>query len=148
MEQEKNTLTVLEIAPGHYPKQVEIDPDLKALQQAVGGNIGASYPFSDPVAIVYNDEGKLMGLPLNRALRDGSGEAYDVVAGTFLVVGLGEEDFASLSPELAQKYEEEFHQPEAFLPLGRRLMVIPVPDESVQSDAEKAVSKPSVEHDR
>lgn len=67
MEQEKNTLTVLEIAPGHYPKQVEIDPDLKALQQAVGGNIGASYPFSDPVAIVYNDEGKLMGLPLNRA---------------------------------------------------------------------------------
>ncbi|WP_418328006.1 DUF3846 domain-containing protein, partial [Ruminococcus sp.] len=96
MEQEKNTLTVLEIAPGHYPKQVEIDPDLKALQQAVGGNIGASYPFSDPVAIVYNDEGKLMGLPLNRALRDGSGEAYDVVAGTFLVVGLGEEDFASL----------------------------------------------------
>ena len=67
MEQEKNTLTVLEIAPGQYPKQVEIDPDLKALQQAVGGNIGASYPFSDPVAIVYNDDGKLMGLPLNRA---------------------------------------------------------------------------------
>ena len=76
--------------------------------------------------------------------------AGTVVTGTpeFLVVGLGEEDFVSLSPELAQKYEEEFHQPEAFLPLGRRLMVIPVPDESVQSDAEKAVSKPPVEHDR
>ena len=76
MEQEKNTLTVLEIAPGQYPKQVEIDPDLKALQQAVGGNIGASYPFSDPVAIVYNDDGKLMGLPLNRALRDEDGQMY------------------------------------------------------------------------
>lgn len=73
MEQEKNTLTVLKIAPGQYPKQVEINPDLKALQQAVGGNIGASYPFSDPVAIVYNDDGKLMGLPLNRALRDEDG---------------------------------------------------------------------------
>ena len=85
MEQNENTLTVLEIVPGQYPKQVEIGPDLKSLQQAVGGNIGASYPFSDPVAIVYNDEGKLMGLPLNRALRDESGEAYDVVAGTFLV---------------------------------------------------------------
>ncbi len=107
MEQNENTLSVLKIAPGQYPQQVEIDNDLKALQQA-----------------------------------------YDVIAGTFLVVGLGEEDFVSLSPELAQKYEEEFHQPEAFLPLGRRLMVIPVPDESVQSDAEKAVSKPPVEHDR
>ena len=29
-----------------------------------------------------------------------------------------------------------------------RLMVIPVPDESVQNDAEKAVNKPPVEHDR
>ena len=100
------------------------------------------------IAIVYNDDGKLMGLPLNRALWDEDGLMYDVIAGTFLVVGLGEEDFVSLSPELAQKYEEEFHQPEAFLPLGRRLMVIPVPDESVQNDAEKAVSKPPAEHDR
>ena len=90
----------------------------------------------------------LMGLPLNRALRDEDGQIYDAVAGTFLVVGLGEEDFASLTPELAQKYEQLFHRPEAFLPLGRRLMVIPVPDESVQNDAEKAVSKPPVEHDR
>ena len=146
---ERTPLSVLKIAPGQYPQQVEIDNDLKALQQAVGGFIGASYPFADdPVAIVYNDNGKLMGLPLNRALRDESGEAYDVVAGTFLVVGLGEEDFVSLSPELARKYEEHFHQPEAFIPLGRRMMVIPVPDESVQNDAEKAVSKPPAEHDR
>ena len=137
MEQNENTLTVLEIVPGQYPKQVEIDPDLKSLQQAVGGNIGASYPFSDPVAIVYNDEGKLMGLPLNRALRDESGEAYDVVAGTFLVVGLGEEDFASLTPEMAQKYEQLFHQPEAFLKLGNRLLVLPVPDEAVCPEESK-----------
>ncbi len=144
----ENTLSVLKITSGQYPQQVEIVNDLKALQQAVGGTIAAVYPFADPVAIICNDEGKLIGLPLNRALRDENGEMYDAVAGTFLVVGLGEEDFASLSPELAQKYEEEFHQPEAFLPLGRRLMVIPVPDESVQNDAEKAVSKPPAEHDR
>ena len=148
MEQNENTLSVLKIAPGQYPQQVEIDNDLKALQQAVGGTIAAVYPFADPVAIICNDDGKLMGLPLNRALWDEDGLMYDVIAGTFLVVGLGEEDFVLLSPELAQKYEEEFHQPEAFLPLGRRLMVIPVPDESVQNDAEKAVNKPPVEHDR
>ena len=88
MEQNENTLSVLKIAPGQYPQQVEIDNDLKALQQAVGGSIGASYPFADdPVAIVYNDDGKLMGLPLNRALRDENGEMYDAVAGTCLLVG-------------------------------------------------------------
>ena len=138
---EENTLLVLKIAPGQYPQQVEIDNDLKALQQAVGGSIGASYPF----AIVYADDGKLMGLPLNRALRDEDGQMYDAVAGTFLVVGLGEEDFASLSPEMAQKYEQLFHQPEAFLKLGNRLLVLPVPDEP---PAEKPRTKPPAEHDR
>ena len=142
----ENTLSVLKIAPGQFPQQVEIDSDLKALQEAVGGFIGASYPFADdPVAIVYNDDGKLMGLPLNRALRDEDGQMYDAVAGTFLVVGLGEEDFVSLSPELAQKYEQLFHQPEAFLKLGNRLLVLPVPDEP---PAEKSRTKPTAEHDR
>lgn len=51
---QENTLSVLKIAPGQHPQQVEIDNDLKALQQAVGGSIGASYPLEDPVAIVYN----------------------------------------------------------------------------------------------
>ena len=142
----ENTFSVLKIAPGQFPQQVEIDSDLKALQEAVGGFIGASYPFADdPVAIVYNDDGKLMGLPLNRALRDEDGQMYDAVAGTFLVVGLGEEDFASLTPELAQKYEQLFHQPEAFLKLGNRLLVLPVPDEP---PAEKPRTKPPAEHDR
>ena len=146
MEQNENTLTVLKIAPGQQPQQVEIDNDLKALQQAVGGAIGASYPFADdPVAIVYNDDGKLMGLSLNRALRDEDGQMYDAVAGDFLVVGLGEEDFASLTPEMAQKYEQLFHQPEAFLKLGNRLLVLPVPDEP---PAEKPRTKPPAEHDR
>ena len=142
---EENTLSVLKIAPGQYPQQVEIDNDLKALQQAVGGSIGASYPFEDPVAIVYNDDGKLMGLPLNRALRDENGQMYDAVSGTFLVVGLGEKDFASLPPEMSQKYEQLFHQPEAFLKLGNRLLVLSVPDEP---PTEKPRTKPPAEHDR
>ena len=148
LSENKEKLDVLLVQPGAYPQKVSIGTDLKDLQDAVGGTIAAVYPFADPVAIVYNDEGKLMGLPLNRALRDENGQSYDVVAGTFLVVGLGDEDFASLSPELAQKYEEHFHQPEAFIPLGHRIMIVPVPDEAVQPDAEKTANKPPVEHDR
>ena len=148
MEQNENTLSVLKIAPGQHPQQVEIDNDLKALQQAVGGSIGASYPFADPVAIVYNDDGKLMGLPLNRALRDEDGQMYDAVAGDFLVVGLGEEDFASLTPEMAQKYEQHFHQPETFIRLGGHLVILPTPDEAVQPSEEKPRAKPPAEHNR
>lgn len=144
----ESTLSVLQIAPGQYPKQIAIDNDLKALQQAVGGSIGATYPFDDLVAIVYNDDGKLMGLPLNRALRDEHGEAYDVIAGTFLVVGLDEEDFAPLTPELAEKFEKKFHQPEDFIRLGHRMMVIRVPDEAVRPEKAKAAPSKDVGLDR
>mgnify|MGYP000467570310 CR=1 FL=1 len=50
-----------------------------------------------------------------------------------------------LDNDLAQKYEQLFHQPEAFLKLGNRLLVLPVPDEP---PAEKPRSKPTAEHDR
>ena len=141
-------MEILLVQPGMYPQKATIGTELKDFQDAVGGTIAASYPFDDPVAIVYNDEGKLTGLPLNRALRDEHGQMYDVVAGTFLVVGEGAEDFESLSPELAQKYEKHFPQPETFLKLGNRLLVIPIPDDAVKSAENKAVNKPPAEHDR
>ena len=49
-----------------------------------------------------------MGLPLNRALRDEDHHVYDVVAGTFLVAGLGAEDFCSLNEKQIEKYSEYF----------------------------------------
>ena len=122
-------MTVLVVEPRKEPYVKEIDPGLHSLQAEVGGDIGATYPFSDPVALVCNDEGKLIGLDLNRGLRDENGEIYDIMAGTFLVVGLGEEDFASLSPELAQKYTEHFRQPEQFINLGGQIIAIPVEPE-------------------
>ena len=66
----ENTLSVLKIAPGQYPQQVEIDNNLKALQEAVGGTIAAVYPFADPVAIICNDDGKLCLLYTSPSPRD------------------------------------------------------------------------------
>ena len=113
----KEQLTVLCVKPGEKPKRIEIESSLDALQRAVGGYIEAVYPYEDPVALIVNEEGKLNGLPLNRALRDEDNDIYDIVAGAFLVVGLGESEFASLTPALMEKYEKLFHSPEAFLNL-------------------------------
>ena len=101
-------LTVLVVEPMKEPYVKEIDPGLHALQAEVGGDIAASYPFDDPVGLVLNDEGKLIGLDLNRSLRDEHGEIYDIVAGTFLVVGVGAEDFQSLTTQQIRKYHEMY----------------------------------------
>lgn len=124
----KEQLTVLCVKPGEKPKRIEIESGLDALQRAVGGYIEAVYPYADPVALIVNEEGKLNGLPLNRALRDEENDIYDIVAGPFLIVGLGESEFASLTPALMEKYEKLFRSPEAFLNLNGHLTVIPMPE--------------------
>ena len=58
-------MKVLMVEPGKSPYAAEIESGLKSLQAAVGGDIQAVYPYEDPVALICNDEGKLMGLPLN-----------------------------------------------------------------------------------
>ena len=47
---------------------IEIDDTLEAMQAVVGGNIEEYMPFEDEVAIVCHEEGKLIGLPPNRAI--------------------------------------------------------------------------------
>ena len=95
-----NILAVV-VEPGKKPEIKEIDSSLEGLQALVGGYIQAVYPYEDPVGIVCNEEAKLEGLPLNRALRDADGEIYDIVAGTFAIVGLTDDSFGSLDGELA-----------------------------------------------
>ena len=61
-------ISVLLVEPNKYPKMVEIDDTLEAMQGVVGGDIEEYMPFEDEVAIVCHEEGKLIGLPPNRAI--------------------------------------------------------------------------------
>ena len=131
-------ITVLVVEPEKKPYVKDISPGLSSLQHEVGGYIQAVYPYDEPVAIICDEEAKLKGSELNRALRDEDGKIYDVVAGTFLIVGLGEEDFTSLTPEHAKQFKEKFDTPEMFMRLNGKLVVFPMEDERVKA------KKPSV----
>ncbi len=108
-------INVLLIEPGKYPRMVEINDSLEDMQQLVGGYIEEYSPFDDDVAIVCNDEGKINGLPLNRAIYDSeSGELLDVIAGNFFLVSAPFEadSFQSLTCEQQMKYSKLFRYPE------------------------------------
>ncbi len=134
-DKKQQMIDVLMVEPNRYPRPMKVGTELEDLQSAVGGMIEVSYPFEDPVGLVMNENGKIEGLPLNRALRDENGEIYDVVAGSFMVVGLTEDSFGSLTPEQTQRYGELFHQPEMFMKMGRGIMAFPLPDEMVEKPA-------------
>lgn len=113
MEEQKaiEQMTVLMVEPGYEPYEKAIPNTLAAKQELVGGLITAIYPYEEMVAIVANDESILLGMDFNRSVEGG----YGGICGTFFVCGLGEDNFASLSPELIEKYREKFRRAEILL---------------------------------
>ena len=109
-------MRILLVEPGRVPRPAEIGDSLEDMQTVVGGHIQAVYPFEEPVALVCNEEGKCLGLPLNRALRLDNGEIYDVIAGTFFLCAAPPDSdrFASLTEEQITRYTERFRAIELF----------------------------------
>ena len=120
-------MQVIVVEPKKKPMVQDIGSDLESTQKIVGGSIEAVYPFADSVALICNEEGKLLNLPLNRALRDDDGEVYDIISGTFFLCAAppDSEHFESLTDQQVKTYMERFAMPEMFLDVGGDLFVLP-----------------------
>ena len=120
-------MKVIVVEPRKKPVVQDIDPGLEAMQKIVGGSIEAVYPFEDPVALICNEEGKLLGLPMNRALRDDDGAVYDIISGTFFLCAAPPDSdrFESLSDQQMKMYMDRFAMPEMILNVGGDLFVLP-----------------------
>ncbi|MEE3488962.1 MAG: DUF3846 domain-containing protein [Bulleidia sp.] len=118
-------IDALLIKPLQYPQRVTIGSDLNSLKKAVEGPIEDVYPWEDNACILCNEEGKINGLTPNRALYDDSGELVDIIAGSFLIVGLSEESFQSLTKQQMEHYEDLFYSPQVFMRFGQHIAAIP-----------------------
>ena len=111
-------MKILVVEPLRVPYEKEIDGSLASMQAVVGGLIQLLYPFEDSeLALICNDEGKIMGLPYNRALRDEDGRIYDVVAGTFFLcrAPADSENLVGLTEGQVKFGMDRFKRPEVFL---------------------------------
>ena len=97
-------MKVLGVEP-QKPCRVQEIESLADMQQLVGGDIEAGYPFQELGAVGWNADGKALGLPMNRPLLDKDYLPYDIIRGTFFIAGLGQEDFISLTDEQIQRYK-------------------------------------------
>ncbi len=120
-------MQVVVVEPKKKPVVQDIDTGLESMQKIVGGVIEAVYPFDEPVALICNEKGKLLNLPLNRALRDEAGSVYDIVSGTFFVCAAppDSDHFTGLTDQEIKTYMERFSMPEMFLNVGGDLFVLP-----------------------
>ena len=120
---EKEMLRVIVCRPGEVAEFVEIEDDLESMQELVGGLIEPYDPFyseTDPryenVILVCNEEGKLMQLPLNRAIVDEDGRVMDVIRGPFFLcyAPVESERFLSIPPDLEEEFLRKYELPEKF----------------------------------
>lgn len=98
-------LDVLYIEPNKLPVKKTINNTLEDKQKLVNGRIEYTYLSDcDDVAIVCNEESKILGLPINRDI------GHDIITGNFFIVGddpeLGED--RSLTQEQIDKYTKYF----------------------------------------
>ena len=120
-------MRVIVVEPKKKPTAQDIGSDLESMQKIVGGSIQAVYPFDEPVALICNEEGKLLNLPLNRALRDDDGNVYDIISGTFFLCAAPPDSdrFKGLDDQQVKTYMEYFATPEMILNVGGDLFVLP-----------------------
>ena len=115
-ENERDKIRVIVCRVDERAEVIEIDDKLEAMQEVVGSLIQEYMPWEDEVAIICNEEGKMMGLPLNRGIRSDEGQLQDIIAGDFFLcyAPVESEKFLSMPKDLEDKYREKFDYPEQF----------------------------------
>lgn len=106
----EDLMKVVYVEPGRPAYEAEILHRLEAEQQAVGGLIEPVY-LDDDICLVGNEESKLIGMPGNRRLENGT-----IIAGPFFLVGDTGSDFRSLTDEETQRLLNQFSKPEDISP--------------------------------
>lgn len=136
----KQTIKVLVVEPMKPCEVREVPHDYKSLQGIVGGKIEMASPFTESAAIICNAEGKNLNLPSNRLLCDRHGDPYDVLCGTFLIIGIGGENFISLTDEQLRSYKAMFDH--------HRLYAIPLEAPNSQEKNPEQKKKRGKSHER
>ena len=131
--EKQNMIRVVVCRPGERAEVTEIENNLRSMQAVVGGLIQEYFPFHseddpryDDVALIVNDEGKLMRLPPSRAVFDEDGRVQDVIAGPFFIcyAPVESETFLSLPDDLAEEMRRKFDKPEMIYRTDEGIQVV------------------------
>lgn len=107
-------IRVLIVEPNKEPYQKRINHTLEDMQNVVGGLL-EYIELEHNVDLIYNEEGKIYNLQMNRAIQN------DIIAGTFFIAGQHKGETISLSKKQIKKYKKIFrlNQDKALIELLR-----------------------------
>lgn len=94
-------IKILIVDPTLDPYVKEIENTLVKKQNIVGGLI-EFIELEENVDLIYNDEGKIYNLPMNRIIKN------DIICGTFIIAGQKNGETISLTDNQIRKYKSYF----------------------------------------
>lgn len=94
-------IRVLIVEPNREPYKKRINHTLEDMQNVVGGLL-EYIELEHNVDLIYNEEGKIYNLQMNRAIQN------DIIAGTFFIAGQHKGETISLSKKQIKKYKKIF----------------------------------------
>lgn len=74
--------------------------------------------------MVCDEEGKICGKDLNRAVYDKDGKMMDIMAGTFFICDCSGESFGSLNKEQQERFTKQFLYPENFIRINGEIKAL------------------------
>ena len=103
------------IKPGKFARVTDLDLSYHKLRDVVGGYIEMTYPFPDEeIAVISNEEAKLLDLAPNRAIRRADGTVIDIYCGPMVVVALAPEgEYRDLTDQEINLILQMWEQPES-----------------------------------
>ena len=136
MRAKPKEIKVIIAKPQKEAKVHIIKNELAELQKIVGGYIEPLTFTDDNVCIICNEEGKIDGLPLNRAMVNKEGVIWEIIAGPMIIVGddYDNGDFIGLTDEQAEKYLKMFLKPEVFYRMNDEILNMKVEEDFWEVD--------------
>lgn len=91
-------ILVLVKEPNENGRILEIQNDLKSFQKFVDGHI-EKVPFSSEAIMIFNEEGKLRGMPFNF-------HCWDDIVGPVIICGVAGEEFSDVPIHAVAEFGE------------------------------------------
>ena len=129
LDDQPKAMQILVVEPRKAPCLREVEGS--DFHSILGGDYSVTHPFGPEVALLCREGGRESGLEWNRALYNGRGQVYDVIAGTFLVAGMDGDKITSLPDDLANKYNRRFQTIEVYAQVGDRTVMFQVPQDNL-----------------
>jgi len=104
-------INVLVVEPSKAPRPAKIRNSLETFSEIVGGPVEAGCYLPQKVMLICPRDSREMGLPPNRA----NPKAGGYIAGTFLLCGVANDRFTSLTPAQQVEFQEYFAKPGEFM---------------------------------